>query len=880
MVRKDPQKSVSKISSASSPAVATDVSSRKSSVLKSAFAPSQLQLHLFASVIQSFDVHQLRIHDTTTGRLRSQHETRAGSKITCLDWGYYGAAYRERQQSASKKKRKRDPESHDGAVVAYGTNSSQICMFSPAEGRIVGTLSGGHERGVKDFKFSRTDYLHGWSIGEDARLVQWNLTTAQPMRTINLPDSAISILASPAQSAPHIICASSTPFAVDLLSSDDFRIDRFDSFKNPVHALCRSGSTVVGAPEYFLAADTERYINVYDISEKKLVRTLVAGSGVTSLNLVTPSVETPDILREPVLCVVTKEGTVELFTNPFVENQQVNGGLKSSRKNLTRKASASIRLVTRDLKVKHVPIFAAFLEGPDVILVSADGGVDLAFQKVRWQDEGNGEVLFDGIKEVLKTTSSSTLNTATLNGVKDLGKTYVDESRTVVVNGGAGGARLDSAISISDSQEEDETDDTEEGESADEAAATRKDEDAVEAVEASDVDSDEEMADVENAEADPEEAEEGEPSFGELLASKHPHEISIASIIPQRDTSTLTLKPGQTTITSGMSLSTVLTQSLRTNDTSLLEACLHTLDMSIVKSTIQRLDSTLAGILLSKLAERLASRPGRYGHLITWVQWTCICHGGAIASQPDVAAKVRTLYEVLNARMKTLDDLLLLKGKLDMLDAQLAYRKQLLAQRPQGSRKGRDEPGIIYIEGEDNWDSEDEDLDEEIARPTKKSRTKQQRDLNELIGEDEEEEDDGEDSMPLENGAQDLSFDNEEDDEDDEEDEEGEPRLNGMRSTLGLVDDEAEVSSAEDSDPDDDGPSPAGSETPSVASSDSEGDQSGDDDEGEEEEEDSEMDSFINDGSVDFEEEEGDEVRVPGDSSDGEEGGDVRSRPT
>ena len=185
MGRKDPQNAASKISSASAPAIgAASTSTRKSSVLKSAFAPSHFQLHLFASVIQSFDSHQLRIHDTTTGRLRSQHETRAGSKITCLDWGYYGVAYRERQHAATKKKRKRDQNDNDGTVVAYGTGTSQICMFSHAEGRIVGTLTGGHERGVKDFKFSPADYLQGWSVGEDAKLIQWDLSKDQPMRYI------------------------------------------------------------------------------------------------------------------------------------------------------------------------------------------------------------------------------------------------------------------------------------------------------------------------------------------------------------------------------------------------------------------------------------------------------------------------------------------------------------------------------------------------------------------------------------------------------------------------------------------------------------------------------------------------------------------------
>lgn len=182
MGRKSAPAAVSKISSASSPA--TTASSRTTSVLKSVFAPSQFQLHLFASVIQSFDSHQLRIHDTTTGRLRCQHDTRPGTKITCLDWGYYGAAYREQRQSPSKKKRKRNQDNIDGAVIAFGTNGSEICMLSPTEGKIVGILSGAHERGVRDFKFSLSDYLQGWSIGEDAKLIQWDLTKDQQIRSV------------------------------------------------------------------------------------------------------------------------------------------------------------------------------------------------------------------------------------------------------------------------------------------------------------------------------------------------------------------------------------------------------------------------------------------------------------------------------------------------------------------------------------------------------------------------------------------------------------------------------------------------------------------------------------------------------------------------
>ncbi|KAK5045687.1 hypothetical protein LTR84_009056 [Exophiala bonariae] len=843
-------------SSSAAPASSLTASTQNSSVLKSAFAPSHFQLHLFASVVQSFDSNQLRIHDTTTGRLRCQHESRPGTRITCLDWGHYGLANHEQRQTPSKKKRKRDQDPIQGAVVAYGTTSSEICLFSPAEGKVVTTLKGVHERGVRDFKFSPAEKAEAWSIGEDGKLVLWNLANCQPTRTISIPDPAVSILARPSISPPQILCASSTPFAITLESPDDFHLDKYDSFKNPIHSLLLPKNEPSAAIQYFLAADSDRYMNVYNIPEKKLSRTLVAGSGILSVDVSYVSKDTSPTWTKQILSAVTKDGTVELFVEPFDLIKQLNGDLKSSRKNLTKKATAHVRLVN-SLKGKQVSIFAASLQGPDLVIVSSEGGVDLSFQKIRWEDEGNGELLFHGVKEVVKINSASTLNSATLNGVKDMGKSSVDESRTVVVNGAAGGPYSDAIEILSSDDDEDD--------SADEA--NEEDETSVKDEGESNVDSDEGMADadhgnaVEDQDMDDGTASEhestaGEPSFGEILASRHPNEISIADNLAPADTrGSLGGREGLPSIPSGMSLGTVLTQSLRTNDQNLLEACLHTLDIHIVKNTIQRLDSSLAGILLSKLAERLATRPGRYGHLITWVQWTCIAHGGAIAAQPDVAAKVRTLYRVLTQRSKTLDNLLLLKGKLDMLDAQLTFRKQLAAQRPP-RRDDQDEPGMIYIEGEDNWESSDEDLDEDISRPVKKlARGRGQakttkRALEDLIGDDESSDDD--ELLALENGGVDSDDDEEEDSDDDNE---GGIVLNGRKHLL--VDDEAE-----ESDPDDEGNEGFG-----AAESSSDSDSSNDDDEEIEEdddEEDSEMDDFINDDAISFAEDE-DDIHIPGD---------------
>ena len=65
---------------------------------------------------------------------------------------------------------------HGDIVVAFGTNHSEIRLFSPAEAKGVSTLKGAHAHGIKDFKFK--DYgvsFEAWSLDGDGKLVEWNL---------------------------------------------------------------------------------------------------------------------------------------------------------------------------------------------------------------------------------------------------------------------------------------------------------------------------------------------------------------------------------------------------------------------------------------------------------------------------------------------------------------------------------------------------------------------------------------------------------------------------------------------------------------------------------------------------------------------------------
>ena len=152
MGKKSSRPPASKTASAAQPAAsAATVTGKKSSILRAAFSPSEYQLALFASVIQGLDSQHLRIHDIHTGALQCEHSVAPKESITSLDWGYLAG----QRDQASKKKRKRKSTLNGAvedkfgreAVVAYGTSSSDICMYSPAEDKVLCTLSGVHEGG-------------------------------------------------------------------------------------------------------------------------------------------------------------------------------------------------------------------------------------------------------------------------------------------------------------------------------------------------------------------------------------------------------------------------------------------------------------------------------------------------------------------------------------------------------------------------------------------------------------------------------------------------------------------------------------------------------------------------------------------------------------
>ena len=104
--------------------------------------------------------------------------------------------------------------------------------------------------------------------------------------------------------------------------------------------------------------------------------------------------------------------------------------------------------------------------------------------------------------------------------------------------------------------------------------------------------------------------------------------------------------------------------------------------------------------------------------LMIWVQWSLVAHGGYLASQPQLVKQLATLNKVLKERANGLQPLLSLKGRLDMLHAQLDFRRRV---QREAANEEEDE-AVIYVEGEDDYVSSDDDSLEGDAPPSVQNR--------------------------------------------------------------------------------------------------------------------------------------------------------------
>jgi len=326
----------------------------------------------------------------------------------------------------------------------------------------------------------------------------------------------------------------------------------------------------------------------------------------------------------------------------------------------------------------------------------------------------NGTPRFNGIGGLLNGHSSRKVLTAVpTHDAKRVKKIHIDESGVVISRGDADIDLVDAGKEVVEFPSDDSQNSAAEDSDYDGSSSERKDTLQNNLVGHHDVERDAEETEDAPTKFDAAGAStEEEPSFGDLLRARAPEPICVEASLAEQAATSKSLAPAighQLSVPSATSLGTVLTQALRTNDIDLLESCLQVPNLESIRATIERLHSSLAASLLLKLAERMHKRPGRAGSLMVWVQWTVVAHGGYLAGQPAAMKHLRTLYQVVKQRATGLQPLLALKGKLDMLEAQLQLRKNMQVRSRVSGANTEDDEAVIYVEGQEESSSGEEE---------------------------------------------------------------------------------------------------------------------------------------------------------------------------
>lgn len=209
------------------------------------------------------------------------------------------------------------------------------------------------------------------------------------------------------------------------------------------------------------------------------------------------------------------------------------------------------------------------------------------------------------------------------------------------------------------------------------------------------------------------------PSLSEKLEL-----LKVEATKPKKKLSATTSAAAVATHATTGSLAVILTQSLRSNDHSLLETVLSTRDETVIRTTVSRLDTTLAVILLERLAERIARQTNRQAQLNVWVRWVLVIHGSYLVNLPNLKGGLSSLHSTLVKRANTLGRLNELKGKLEVYYDIRDLNGDDDDNVEESEEEGEEDEDVEYIEelddagliddGEEDYEmDEDEEMEEE-----------------------------------------------------------------------------------------------------------------------------------------------------------------------
>ncbi|XP_072266079.1 WD repeat-containing protein 43 [Pyxicephalus adspersus] len=164
--------------------------------------------------------------------------------------------------------------------------------------------------------------------------------------------------------------------------------------------------------------------------------------------------------------------------------------------------------------------------------------------------------------------------------------------------------------------------------------------------------------------------------------------------------------------------SMLLLQGLESNDPHILNKVFQTKNIPQIKKTVTRIPVYAVLPLVHELTKRLQGHPSSAILMVRWLKAVLTNHASYLSTLPDLVPQLGSLYQLMEARVKTLQKMSRLNGKLYLLITQVATAE--ISKRVQSNQDAK----VVYEEessdeeseeeaqnadSDNNWEEEDED---------------------------------------------------------------------------------------------------------------------------------------------------------------------------
>mmetsp|Transcript_5253 Transcript_5253/g.5964 ORF Transcript_5253/g.5964 Transcript_5253/m.5964 type:complete len:680 (-) Transcript_5253:180-2219(-) len=506
---------------------------------------------------------------------------------------------------------------NENQLIAIGLSKGSILVYSPLTNEIISELVTPTNLSIQDFHYSKLTQS-GWSCDIGGNIHEWDLTSFKLLQTFAINDLL--------ESSENISRISTVLYeekahllvgshSVYLIEIQERQILKtFPAHVQPIDAIY----PIPNNNDLFLtSAVDDRFINLYSISKQNTKAVFVAQASILEMALGIKNENTS------VLVMLTENGTLEIFNNPLSNDAPVSANVHSKKKRRqqlstvqSRSSNASVKLARPQDEIKS---------GVDMSLSITAVSVNDDSILFSWLENAN-LLYFESIKWLNESGEEILTNSVTIEKSKpDLKTTsHSDYGHDIAASKhyNEGNAIVTDGSNFKDlDNESDENEDEEEETLAEKLEKLSTDQ----------------------------KPKQANPNKRKLGSKNAPATLTI-----------------------------VLSQSLKSNDHSLLETVLSNRDPHVIQSTISRLDSSLAVILLDRLAERITRQTSRFDQLNYWLKWIIIIHGGVLTSFPNLNIKLSNLHAILSKKADTLPRLLELQGRLNMLYQQNDLKKEIL----------------------------------------------------------------------------------------------------------------------------------------------------------------------------------------------------------